>query len=77
MTTTREARKIDSSMSWVTNSPVLVSRCQMSSSISCISARVWLSRRAERLVEQHDLGVVGEHARDRGALLHAAGELLG
>ena len=33
--------------------------------------------RAERLVEQQDLGIVGERARDRGALLHAAGELLG
>ena len=33
--------------------------------------------RAERLVEQQDRRIVGERARDRGALLHAAGELLG
>ena len=32
--------------------------------------------RAERLVHQHDLGVVGEHAGDRHALLHAAGKLV-
>ena len=31
--------------------------------------------RAERLVHQERAGVVGEHARDRDALLHAAGEL--
>src|ERR1700756_2547187 len=30
---------------------------------------------AERLVEQQDLGIVGERPRDRRALLHAAGEL--
>ena len=33
--------------------------------------------RAERLVHQQDLRVDGERARDRGALLHAAGELRG
>jgi hypothetical protein len=32
--------------------------------------------RAERLVEQQDLGIVGERARDGRALLHAAGEHL-
>ena len=32
--------------------------------------------RAERLVHQDDLGIVREHARDRDALLHAAGELM-
>ena len=32
--------------------------------------------RAERLVQQQDLGIVGERAGDRGALLHAAGKLL-
>ena len=32
--------------------------------------------RAERLVHQHHLGVVGEHAGDRDALLHAAGQLV-
>ena len=33
--------------------------------------------RAERLVHQQDLGIEGERARDRGALLHAAGKLRG
>ena len=33
--------------------------------------------RAERLVEQQDLGVVGQRAGDRHPLLHAARELLG
>ena len=32
--------------------------------------------RAERLVHQDQLGIVDEGARDRGALLHAAGQLL-
>ena len=31
--------------------------------------------RAERFVHQQDVGVVGEHARDGDALLHAAGKL--
>src|SRR5579859_2169018 len=31
--------------------------------------------RAEWLIHEEDVGVVGEHARDRDALLHAAGEL--
>ena len=31
--------------------------------------------RAERLVHQQDVGIVGEHARDRDALLHAARQL--
>jgi hypothetical protein len=34
-------------------------------------------KRAERLVEQQDLGIVGERAGQGGSLLHAAGELLG
>ena len=33
--------------------------------------------RAERLVHQDELGIVNERARDRGALLHAAGKLVG
>jgi len=43
MTSTREPRKIASSISWVTNSTVLRSRSQTRSSSSCINARVWLS----------------------------------
>ena len=33
--------------------------------------------RAERLVHQQDAGIVGKHARNGDALLHAAGELVG
>ena len=77
ITTTREARKIASSMSWVTNSTVLRSRSQMPSS-SLLHQRAGLVVEcAERLVQQHDLGVVGERARNRRALLHAARQLLG
>jgi hypothetical protein len=36
-----------------------------------------LVERAERLVHQQKVGVEGESARDRGALLHAAGQLPG
>src|SRR5207237_297208 len=32
--------------------------------------------RAERLVEQQDLGIIGERTRNGAALLHAAGQLL-
>ncbi len=77
ITSTRVARKIASSMSWVTNSTVLRSRSQMPSSSSCIKRAGLVVERAERLVQQQDRGIVGERARDGGALLHAAGELLG
>src|SRR5262249_56395210 len=33
--------------------------------------------RAERLIEQKNCRIVGERARNRGALLHSAGELFG
>ena len=33
--------------------------------------------RRERFVEQQDLGIVGERAREADALLHAAGQLVG
>ena len=49
----------------------------MPSSSSCISDAGLVVERAERLVEQQDLGIVGERAGDRHALLHAARELLG
>ena len=32
--------------------------------------------RAERLIHQHDFGVIGQHAGNRHALLHAAGKLM-
>jgi len=33
-------------------------------------------KRTERLVHQKDIRIIGEHARDRHALLHAAGQLV-
>jgi len=35
-------------------------------------SRVMAFERAERLVHQHDLGIVHQRPADRGALLHAA-----
>jgi hypothetical protein len=69
--------KIASSTSCVTNRTVFRSASQMPSSSSCISTRVWLSRRAERLVEQQDLRIVGERAGERRALLHSAESCFG
>ena len=72
ITATRLAMKIASSMSCVTKSTVLRSASQMPSRSSCMSARLVVER-AERLVEQQDLRIVGESACQRRALLHAAG----
>src|SRR4030095_3428937 len=93
LTATRFAMKIASSMSWVTKRTVLRSASQMPSSSSCIRARVWLSsapngssrRRTARAVctSRATGGVlrhrrfVDQRARQRGALLHPARELLG
>ena len=56
----RSPRYTASSMSWVTTSTVRPVRLHTSSSRSSRSARVWASTEGERLVEQHDLGLVGE-----------------
>jgi hypothetical protein len=72
MTMTREAMKIASSISWVTNSTVL--RCALPDAEQQFlhqGARLVVER-AERFVQQQDLRIVGERARNRGALLHAA-----
>ena len=76
ITTTRSARKIASSIEWVTKSTVKPgARPDLQQLVLQLLAGHGVER-AERLVHQHDLGVVGEHARDRDALLHAAGELV-
>jgi hypothetical protein len=48
----------------------------MPSSSSCISSRVWWSSAPKALVHQQHARPVGQRARDRGALLHAARQLL-
>ena len=76
-TTTRSDRNTASSTLWVTNSTVLRSRSQISSSSFCRPRAGVRIERAERLVHQQDARAVGQRARDRDALLHAAGQLLG
>ena len=44
---------------------------------SCMSRRISGSSARERLVEEQDLGIVGERAGQADALLHAAGQLVG
>ena len=76
ITATRSPRKIASSTLWVMN--ITVSRDAHRD-----AAELLLQRHArlrvdggERLVHQHHLRRVGERARDRDALLHAAGQLV-
>ncbi len=76
ITTARDAMNTASSISWVTKITVLRSCSQMPSSNSCIKRAGLVVERAERLVEQQDLRIVGERTRKGGALLHTAGELL-
>ena len=52
------------------------SRCSRITS-SCMSRRISGSSARERLVEQHDLGIGGERARQADPLLHPAGQLVG
>ena len=75
-TTTRSDRNTASSTLWVTNSTVLRSRSQIRAARSACRCGLRVER-AERLVHQQDARPVGERARDRDALLHAAGQLLG
>ena len=73
---TRSDRKIASSTEWVTKITVSPVRCpDLQQLVLQLLARHRVER-AERLVHQQELGIVGEHARDRDALLHAARELV-
>ena len=69
--------KIASSMSWVTNSTVLRSRLPDAEQQFLHQLAGLVVERAEGLVHQQHARVVGQRARERGALLHAAGQLLG
>ena len=75
ITPIRSARMIASSMSWVMNSTVLRRRAPDPLQLALhVGAGVRVER-GERLVHQQHLRLVGEHARDLDALLHAAGQL--
>ena len=75
MTYTVSARNTASRRSWVTSITVtLRSACRSRSDAPQLLAGERVER-SERLVEQQDLRLVDERAADRGALLHAAGEL--
>ena len=63
-------------MSWVTKSDrLLVVLPDPEQELLHLGAGLAVER-AEGLVHQQDLGIVGERAGDRDALHHAAGELL-
>ena len=76
ITTTRSARKIASSTECVTNTTVSFGALPDLQQLVLQALARHGVERAERLVHQHQLGVVGQHAGDRHALLHAAGELV-
>ena len=65
-----------SSMSWVTKTTARRLSAIRLPSISCISTRVWASSAPNGSSISNTCGVGGEGARNRHALLHAAGELL-
>ena len=75
ITTTRSARKIASSIACVTKHRQPGARPDLRKLILQPLARHRVQR-TERLVHQHELGLIGEDARDHDALLHATGELM-
>ena len=77
ITTILVDRYTASGIEWVTKQMVLlVSRPELQQlSIEVVADD--LVERAERLVHQQQVGIEGQRAGDRGALLHAAGELPG
>jgi MFS family permease len=77
ITTTRLPMKMASSMSWVTNSTVLRSSFPDAQQQLLHQLARLVVQRAERFVHQQDARVVGQRAGQRGALLHAARQLLG
>ena len=67
---------IASSWSCVTYSTVMPRRCWISLISTCISKRRFLSRRAERLVHQHDRRVEDDRAGQCDTLLLPTGQLM-
>ena len=76
-TITRVPRNTASVMPWVTNTMVFFASCQMRSSSRFIFSRVSASSAPNGSSIRISLGSWIERTRDRGALLHAAGELVG
>ena len=62
-------------MSWVMNSTVLRVSCADAGQLALHGGAGLGVQRGERLVHQQHLRLVGQHARDLDALLHAAGQL--
>ena len=76
-TTTRVPRNTASVMPWVTKTMVFFASLPDAQELEIHLLARERVERAERLVHQDELRIVDERARDRGALLHAAGELVG
>ena len=75
ITTMRVDRNTASGIEWVTKITVLSVFAQSSQELLVEVVADDLVERAERLVHEQQLGLDGERAGDRDALLHAAGKL--
>ena len=76
ITATRWPRKTASSMSWVMKTTVVPVRRQIAEQLLLQPLAGLRVEGTERLVHEQHLGLVGQAARDRDALLHAAGQLV-
>ena len=76
MTAMRLATVIASSWSWVTMTKVVAGALLNAHQLELGLLAQLLVERAERLVEQHDLRLLGDGAGERDALLLAARELM-
>ena len=77
ITTTRSERNTASGIEWVTNTTAAPVSAVMRVSSVCRYSRVISSSAPNGSSMSSSRGRVGERARDRDALLHAAGELVG
>ena len=75
--TTRSPSRTASRTLWVTKSTVSVVRDQIALELVVEHVARHRVERAEGLVHQQHVGLLRERARDRDALAHAAGELVG
>ena len=77
ITTMLVDRNTASGIEWVTNTTVFCGLIPQPQQLLVEMIADDLVERAERLVHQQQLRIEGERARDRHALLHAAGQLPG
>ena len=77
ITTTRSERNTASGIEWVTNTTAAPVSAADARQLGLHPLARHLVERAERLVHQQQPRTLGERARDRDALLHAARELIG